>query len=698
MQAGKIELMSLLGTNHKVFKVPVYQRTYDWKISHCVKLVQDIFDATKAKKTHFTGSIVYLNDKTLTNESVALLIDGQQRLTTITIILKALVIKAKELDFLELVNQINDNYLMTTNNEFQKVFKLVPTEDDAKEFNLLMNERIESLDSSKGFYKNYMEIKRLIDNRIENKDQLRDFYNSLVRNITVIEIVLDKGIDDPQEIFESINSTGPELSKADLIRNFLLMSASEQDYLYRQYWKPLYKLITSEYLEDYIFVFLMYKTQRKINYNDIYDVFVNTYTSMNYNRESMLKELLELSNIYEVFIRKSDRYSGTINEYMQMFRDIDQTTMYPFFINVFLDFEKSKNINEGDVTLTEANLIKILKFFLNYHIKRLVCGSKSSSLRGFYVNLYSRIFNVNKNKDRYYDSIATYMYDLKTKDEVPSDVLFKKYLSSIDIYSQSKLAKMLLVSVENSFSKEKIHTNDLSLEHIMPQTLESNWVSMLGEDYKSIHEQFVHTLGNLTITGYNSDMSNKAFPKKLDILRKSKFTILNEDVIDKEKWTKTEIENRADRLSDSIIEIFSIDNFDAHQIRFEHVEEHDHTSEYNDIIGKRLYSFKFINMDVEMKETSYRSMLLKIIEILDSRDKKIMNDIASKLFNPWEEGTVDVITNHMPENSSKYIHRIRDSLYLVGGLSAPGCIYSIRKLMDNYSISQENFLFYTKTD
>src|SRR5690554_1418383 len=169
MQAGKIELMSLLGTNHKVFKVPVYQRTYDWKISHCVKLVQDIFDATKAKKTHFTGSIVYLNDKTLTNESVALLIDGQQRLTTITIILKALVIKAKELDFLELVNQINDNYLMTTNNEFQKVFKLVPTEDDAKEFNLLMNERIEILDSSKGFYKNYMEIKRLIDNRIENR-------------------------------------------------------------------------------------------------------------------------------------------------------------------------------------------------------------------------------------------------------------------------------------------------------------------------------------------------------------------------------------------------------------------------------------------------------------------------------------------------------------------------------------------------
>jgi uncharacterized protein with ParB-like and HNH nuclease domain len=422
MQAKKTTLMSLIGENYKQFKVPIYQRPYDWKKEHCLKLIQDIFDTNSKQKEHFTGTVVYLNDTNFSSEKTALLIDGQQRVTTILIFLKALseIEKKYEKDIIS--KQIREKFLYSDTSDFEKkVFKLIPTEDDQIEYEHLMNDRFELMNQNGGFYVNFHTIKNVLESKILSHEELKKYYSSLNNYITIIELVLDKGIDDPQEIFESINSTGLELSQADLIRNFLLMSVHQQDLLYKNYWKPLVNTIGAEQLEDFMFNFLLFKVQKKLNVNEIYQAFVELFNEQSYTREGILKELVNISYIYKSFFY-STKYSPLINKYLTMFREIDQATMYPFFIKVFLDFESS--------LLDENSLANILKFFLNYHVRRLVVGASSSSLRGLYINLYTRIFKLENNKKRYFDSIATYISDLRTKDEVPSDNNFLKHLQT----------------------------------------------------------------------------------------------------------------------------------------------------------------------------------------------------------------------------------------------------------------------------
>ncbi|BCR36679.1 DUF262 domain-containing protein [Mariniplasma anaerobium] len=687
MQASKTYMMSLIGAHFQQYKVPVYQRTYDWQAKHCNQLIEDIFAIMGKEKEHFTGTIVYLNETDLISRKISLLIDGQQRVTTMIIILKALEMMANEKGFAQLKQQINDKYLFTDTNELKQINKLIPTEEDQKEFELLMLGKIEDLNSSLGFYKNYSIIKSKLSNRISSQEDMLRFFQAL-HKLTIIELSLNKGVDDPQEIFESINSTGLELSKADLIRNFLLMSVKQQDYLYKNYWKPLYNLLGGENLEDFMFNFLLYKLQRKVNNSEIYNLFTELFRENNYSRESILIELNDIAIIYHALTSKSDRYSEQIKELLSQYRYIEQTTMYPFFIQVFKDFD-NHIINEDEV-------VKVLQFFLNYHIKRLVCGSSSNSLRGLYLNLYNRIFKIEQNKQRYYDSIAYYMKELKTKDEVPNENQFLKNLKSTELYKQRKLVKFLLASVENT-TKEILLTDNLTVEHIMPQTLENSWIKMLGDNYNVIHDTYLHTLGNLSLTGYNSNMGNKSFDDKKVVLKEhSKANRLNSDVLDKNQWSKNEIEERAIRLSSIINSLFKAPKHNSKDIRFENVIEHTLEDEYEDYKGQPLYSFKFINMDHEYKQDTYKNMLINIIDILDSMDSKIMDDIAKDLFNPWKDGTLDKIANNTNNAGNRTLHKFREDLYLVGGFSSGGVIYSIKKLMEYYDIPIQQFIFYTR--
>lgn len=689
MRANKVLITELIGQSYKQFKVPVYQRTYDWKKEHCEKLVLDIFEASKKRKEHFTGTIVYLNDLDFSNERTALLIDGQQRVTTTIILLKVITDIEKNFDLDYISRQINDKFLYTDSSDYNsKIFKLNPTEEDFTQFEHLMNNRIDKMDSSSGFYRNYQTIKNLLTIRIKTHDELKSFFDSLRTYITVIELVLDKGIDDPQEIFESINSTGLELAQADLIRNFLLMSAAEQDQLYKTYWKPLYNMIGGELLEDFMFNYLLYKIQRRLNFNDVYKTFIELFNDEKYTRESMLIELSQIAKIYNAFIGKESHYSDSVKNYLSMYKELDQTTMYPFFIKVFLDYE-NKLFNESE-------LIKILKFFLNYHVRRLISGSSSGSLRGLYLNLYSRIFKIETNKARYYDSIATYINELKTKDEVPSDSVFVKNLKTTNIYFNRGLTKFLLAQVENSSSKEIVDTSTMSIEHIMPQTLETSWIAMLGNNYASIHEEFLHTLGNLTLTGYNSNLSNKSFTEKTGMLQAmSKSNFLNKDIIDKSVWTVEEIKLRSERIAQDIVKIFKPDRYNSKGIRFEAVQEYGYDVDYEDIKGKPFYSYKFINMDIERRPGSYKGMLVEIIKTLDQLDSKLMTDIAATTFNPWEDGTNDRLSTTNEANTKTFVE-IREGLYLLGTFSAAACIFSIKKLMQHYQINEKLFLYYVK--
>jgi uncharacterized protein DUF1524 len=310
--------------------------------------------------------------------------------------------------------------------------------------------------------------------------------------------------------------------------------------------------------------------------------------------------------------------------------------------------------------------------------------------------LYSRIFKLEKNKENYYNSIATYINDLRTKDEVPSDNLFIKNLKNNNIYFNRKLTKFILTQIENSNSKEQLLTDDMTVEHIMPQTLEDSWIKMLGDKYSIIHEEYLHTLGNLSLTGYNSNMSNKSFSLKIETMKvKSKANSLNSDVLDKDVWRESEIKSRAERLSLEVVEIFKPDRYSSRGIRFEPVEGYGYDVDYEDITGKPFYSYKFINMDIERRPGSYKGVLVEIIQTLDSIDSKVMDDIAKNLFNPWEDGSNDRLATTSEGNLKRHVI-IRENLYLLGSFSAAGCIFSIKKLMDIYNIDQKDFIYYVR--
>lgn len=529
----------------------------------------------------------------------------------------------------------------------------------------------------------------MLESHLKNEDNLVSFYSTLIDKMTIVELVLDKGIDDPQEIFESINSTGLELSQADLIRNFLLMSASDQDYLYRTYWKPLFGLFGQEKLEDFMFNYLIYKTQRRIKYGDIYNVFINNFEESNVTREEIMNELFELGKIYYSFINETHDYSSEVSELLQGFNYLDQTTIFPFLLKVFVDFK-----NE---IITEEELIKILKLFLSYHVKRIVTGVASGSARGLYINLYNRIFKLPENKIRYYDSIATFMYDLKTHDEIPSDYHFVNNLLTMDIYRQRKVAKYMLSKLENYNFKEQILTDELTVEHVMPQTLTASWRKMLGNNHEEIHENYLHTLGNLTLTGYNSTLSNKSFDEKKETLIKySKANHLNKDILNCEIWNEKNIITRTKRLGEEILKIFEVPEHDGRGLRFEAVEEFDLNYNYEEIKGRRAFSIKFIDMDKEIKTNNFRNMLIEVIHILDNIDSRKMDDIAADLFNPWESGKNDKISNFEGLPNNQYHQKLRDNLYLVGGFSSAGVIESIRKLMNLYNIDENQFVFYLR--
>ena len=689
MQASKSTIMSLVGVNYAQFKVPVYQRTYDWKTKHCEKLVKDIFDAMSHGKEHFTGSIVYLNETSFSNQKVSLIIDGQQRVTTAIIILKALANLSKKHNHLKMKEQIEDKYLFADTSDFKKVPKLIPTEEDEEQYELFIKDKFQEMDHEAGFYQNYNIIYSMLDSRLKSTEDLSLFYQTLINKMTIVELVLDNGVDDPQEIFESINSTGLELSQADLIRNFLLMSASEQDHLYKSYWKPLFKLLGQENIEDFMFNYLLYKTQRKLRYDEIYNVFIDSFKVSHQTREEVMSELLSIGIIYNAFINESSLFDESVIKLLHSFKYLEQTTIYPFLFKVFMDYQEE--------LIDQEELLKVLRFFLNYHLKRMVVGSSSNSLRNLYISLYNRVFKLPTNKERYYDSIATFMSEIKTRDEVPSDGQFIKNLQTMEIYKQRKLIKFLLAGLENYQFSEKLLTEKLSVEHIMPQTLQPNWVKMLGPDYEKVHDEYVHTLGNLSITGYNSVMSNKSFEeKKVTLLEKSKAVFLNKDVIDKSSWSKDEIKARGKRLAEAILEMYRIPKYSTRGLRFENVEEHDINYEYEEIKGTSLYSFKFIEMDFEIKMDTYRGMLVRVIEILDNIDSRMMDDIAENIFSPWDDGNKDKLVNDSKIDKDQYHTKIRDNLYLSGGFSAAECIESIKRLMKHYNVDQGLFLFYTK--
>lgn len=682
MDAHKLWMLrDFIGTNKVLFRIPVYQRNYDWSESNCNRLLDDIYGIMQSGDKHFLGTIVFMAAKSggfALQEYI--IIDGQQRLTTLMLILKALSVVAESVGD-DCYHEIEEQYLHNKYCDEEFKVKLKPIKSDNNQFLLLLEDKIDEMDEDTHIYHNFMLCKESFERWAEKGINPSHVLDALTK-LEIVEIVLTKGEDDPQVIFESINSTGLELSNADLIRNYLLMNADDQEKLYENYWLYIEKTLRNKMdysnLDAFFMQYIVYKTSKPVNSRQLYNSFVKLFKDSGYSQENILKELRYYAEIFGAFVYGSDKYSDRINKLLYRLRVLNQTTCYPFLLHVFDDYHQG--------VITEETVEKILQFILAYLLRRMVCGVPSNTLRGLFTYLYNRIFKVASNKQKYYETLNKFLFTVSSKDVIPSAAEFERALQKANIYGNNALCRFLLLDIENGDGKEILQAENLTIEHIMPQTLSADWSYIRPEE----HEEYLHTLGNLSVTGYNSELSNKSFAEKQDIIREnSKAVILNSDVLDKESWNVADIQARAKRLAGIVLTRYKIERILDDSIEFEYIETLT-LDNYDEVTGKKLVSFKLFGETY--RQNKYALMLLDVIKLLDKKSPGKLQTLAENnySFNSTKRKHVHL---NLDGSGMRWPWKVTDGIYLEANLSAWSCIRFIENLLAEFGFEKDQFSF-----
>lgn len=708
MIANKEYLLNgLIGTDRRQFVIPIYQRKYKWTNEQCTRLIDDIIKSGKKDIEHFTGTVVY--ESKGGSFRTAYLVDGQQRITTVMLMIKALSLitksKPEDKDY-DYVYRNTLRYLFADQNDHERGFKIVPSKNDQTTFNLIMAcESLEELEKnplvSKEkedlLYNNFRTSYFRFIKEINDGNSVRDVIFEGLLDLTIVEMSLEHG-DDPQEIFESINSLGVRLSNADLIRNYLLMSNVNQATLYKECWEPIQDSYIGEAnMENFINNYLLMKKCYAINYSNIYKEYVDFASKIGdgeNNKDELLKDLLEVAKIYQPFIKTSNSYSATTNMLMQELRDMAQTTAYPFLMRVFLD--------KQDGIISEETLNKVINLIIVYLVRRTICKVPTNSLRGFMLNLYNRIFGrvvANKQEERYYQAIYAFLKTLSSRDALPSEEDVSKKLKDYPLYKNVKFATYILYKIENGrYPKpysEFVTAKSVTVEHIMPQNLTEEWIEDLGEDAEAIHELYVNTLGNLSLSSRdkNSSMSDDSFADKKEILMTdgSKFEVLNRSIKVLNKFTKKDIDNRELELEVILLEKFKLPEVDIQGFRFDDVVEVVCEEEVNPIFkGATPVAFRLYGQEVAVD--GYANLLIKLCKSLLRRFPEKIRELASQNYSPWEGDKKYLYYSEEKENE------IGEGIQLHLGLSAMSIVEFAIKLLKECGVEPDELTIVLKAD
>lgn len=504
--------------------------------------------------------------------------------------------------------------------------------------------------------------------------------------LAVAVIQLDAS-DKAQEIFERINSTGIPLSLADKIRNHVLMTDIDQDRLYEDYWLKIEKLLPKDQLSVFFLDYLNTKIDGFAKEGDAYDVFKEVYKNGGYTNESMLAEILHYAEFYNAFLFGNDsKYSKEVNTLLRNLQKLKQTTVFLFLFPVFDDFSNK--------VIDEKELKRVLRFLLNYSIRRLVCEVGSNSLRGLYKTLYARVFARPENKLHYYDAIVSFFRQLTSKDALPDDNTFILALKQNNLYRKNALCKFLLTAIENQ-GKEQLITDNLTIEHIMPQNknLSTAWQKMLGEDiWQNVQEKYLHTLGNLTLTAYNSELGDKPFDVKQQELDdvKTKVVVLYSDVKGRTIWDADAIEHRADRLADTIVKLYPIE-LPEQAISFADPRYQEYTCEDPDNATYKAPNY-YVLQGERVNTSNFAEMLRSVVSRLYEQDSSIIEDMArnnEKLLS-WSQNVMFSYDVNEVYGDSKITGT---DIYQSVGFSAAHIMYIIRALLDKYDIDRSDFVY-----
>lgn len=673
MKANRMWLFSdVLEKNKRVFKVPVYQRNYDWSNIECEKLYQDIMNAFDKDCQHFTGTVVYIDDVNGgSGLNEVLIIDGQQRITTIYILLKALYDASKGV-LVSVESEIADVIFNRHCDEKYKV-KLKPVKTDNKQLTLLVKDKIDDMDRNSNVYKNYIIFKNLIEKSLADGYDLADILNG-IKKLEIVEIILDKlQGDQPQKIFESINSTGLELSLADLIRNYLLMDDVRQEELYEEYWLVIERNVGYRNLGDFVINYLNSQITKSVNSKNAYRLFKEHCESNGLSHEDVLTGLRRTSKYYGAFIGENNCYSPKIMKYLNAFNTIKQTTVLPLLFKIFDDYEEN-NIDED-------TLCKVLSYLLTYFVRTNACEINKNMAK-FMKSLYGRV--IDSGYDNYLEKFVVFLNDIRTNDRMPTDKEFKDALIYKPLYTKN-ICKYLLSVIENS-TREHIDVSTLTIEHILPQKVNAvAWKKEVGEDYSSVYETYLHTLGNLTITGHNSELGTKPFAEKKKIIKdNSKANILNKEVLSADRWNEAAILHRADTLSDILLREFA------------YVDMHSYTDELafgvnSDFDFANTKPSEIVFLGEHTKVTSWADLLTKTISIAYDLDAETITELAAGDYSIVNATKIYISNDERKLRKAKQIDN--SGIYYETNLSANNIVSFIKDLLVKMKLETDDFSF-----
>lgn len=540
MQAKETKLQDIIeGT--KQYVIPLFQRTYSWTPKEWEVLWKDLVELCESEnpRTHFIGSIVNMPTVSVP-EGVAkyLLIDGQQRLTTIFVLLTLLRNKAREAQNARFADEINNTLLVNQYKDGADYYKLMPTQVDRTTYQNFINGNPHEFENQLTRAYDFFD-KKLKQVELE-PEKLKKIITSY---FSVVSIVLDTD-DNPYLVFESLNAKGRPLTQADLIRNYFFMRihVDKQDEVYNSYWQPMQTALNDN-LTEYIRHFLM-RGGTIIKQGDVYYALKESVSTT--NAIDYLKDLKKYSGYYQRLIYPEFETDLELQKYFRRLNRIEVTTAYPLLLSFYSDY--------ADKKITKDEFVTILKTLENYLIRRFVCNVPTNQLNKIFPTVYPQI------EAKYQTNIVEGFKTVLQGRGYPKDNEFFLRFRETKFYGggdRQIKTKLILETLEEKFAhKEAVPFENLTIEHIMPQTLSEWWQKQIGTDWEETHDLFLHTIGNLTLTAYNTELSNDNFPTKKETFKESHLE-LNKYFSDINGWTRTDIEQRAEVLGKQALEIWS---------------------------------------------------------------------------------------------------------------------------------------------
>ena len=689
MKGSECRLIEYMEGSKKRFIIPVYQRNYDWKTENCKQLFDDLIKVIKNnRKSHFFGSLVSVYEPSGRNTEF-LVIDGQQRLTTVSLLFLAMynlilggVIVPEDTS---LANQIYEEFLVDKYQPKDTRIKLKPVKNDQKAFGRLFDSASEHIRES-NLTTNYNYFYERVQKQEITIDQLFD----AICCLEIINITLNHE-DNPQLIFESLNSTGLDLSEGDKIRNFILMGlpAKEQDEYYDKYWNRIEECTrydVSSFIRDYLSIRQMaIPSQKKIYLN-----FKEYVEFSSLESEALLKDLLAYAKRYELLLNGGTE-SRILDACIYRLNRLETIVTRPFFLEVLRLYD------EGIIDIHQVTDVFLTTE--SYLFRRTICDLPTNALNKIFLMLNHEIVRYDGTEKGYIDKFKYALLSRKERARFPDDDEFSLRFTERPVYQMNSKNKIyILERLENYGTAEDkdvySHCDEgvYSVEHIMPQHLTPSWVKELGEDYEQIHEMWLHRIANLTLTAYNSKYSNSTFEEKKTMKNgfEDSGIRMNTYIARYDHWTLAEMEERSQYLAKRALEIWTMPST---QFKPEEKQLDSYSLDDDDasvLSGRTIVRFSYRN--TEQPVNSWVEMYRRVLQILYAEDKSVITKLAVS-----SDGDIAL---HFSLNAADFrqSEEIGDGVYVLTNTNTQSKISVLSRVFRLYNADPADLIFYMRDE